>query len=139
MTIFINRHNLVFMNLHGNGTMNTLLTIRGEIIGENVKILSFTVSTCSYLKPCYPGACQAECKCSEGFGGNGCRNCEYTMTYFYFTCFVFTVIILYIGDRRGIVVVVFTTNKTNRHNIAEILLKVASNTITHTHFIYMYI
>ena len=37
MTIFINRHNLVFMNRHGNGTMNTLLTIRGEIIGENVK------------------------------------------------------------------------------------------------------
>ena len=52
------------------------------------------------------------------------------MTYFYFTCFLFTVIILYIGGRRGIVVVGFTTNKTNRHNIAEILLKVVSNTIT---------
>ena len=104
MTIFINRHYLVFMNLHGNGTMNTLLTIRGEIIGENVKILSFTVSTCSYLKPCYPGACNAnsKCECSEGFEGPGCRDCEYTMTYFYFTCFLFTVIILYIGDRRGI-------------------------------------
>ena len=59
------------------------------------------------------------------------------MTYFYFTCFLFTVIILYIGGRR--VVVGFTTNKTNRHNIAEILLKVASNTITQTHFIYIYI
>ena len=38
MTIFINRHKLVFMNLHGNGTMNTLLTIGGEIIGENVTV-----------------------------------------------------------------------------------------------------
>ena len=81
------------------------------------------------MKPCYPGACNAYCECSEGFGGPGCRNCEYTMTYFYFTCLLFTVIILYIGGRRGIVVVGFTTNKTNRHNIAEILLKVASNTI----------
>jgi hypothetical protein len=92
--------------------------------------IAFTVSTCSYLKPCYPGACNANCECSEGFGGTDCRDCEYAMTYFYFTCFLFTVTILYIGGRRGIVVVGFTTNKTNRHNIAEILLKVASNTIT---------
>ena len=36
MTTFITRHNLVFVNLHGNDTINTLLTLRGEI-GENVK------------------------------------------------------------------------------------------------------
>ena len=37
MTTFINRHNLVFVIFHGNGTMNTLLILGGEIIGENVK------------------------------------------------------------------------------------------------------
>ena len=106
------------MNLHCNGTMNTLLTIRGEIISENVKILSFTVSTCSHSKPCYPGACNAnsKCKCSEGFGGYGCRNCEYTMTYFYFTCFLFTVIILYKGGRHGIVVVGFKRIKLSQYS-----------------------
>ena len=61
------------------------------------------------------------------------------MTYFYFTCFLFTVIILYIGGRRGGVVVGFTTNETDRNDTTAILLKVASNTITLTHYIYIYI
>jgi len=43
------------------------------------------------------------------------------MTYFYFTCFLFTVIILYIGARHGRVVVVFTTNETDRHHITAII------------------
>ena len=30
-------YNLLFVILHGNGTMNTLLTLGDEIIGENVK------------------------------------------------------------------------------------------------------
>jgi len=48
------------------------------------------------------------------------------MTYFYFTCFLFIVIILYIGGCHGGVVVVFTANETNRNDTTAILLKVAS-------------
>jgi hypothetical protein len=48
------------------------------------------------------------------------------MTYFYFTCFLFIVIILYIGGCPGGVVVGFTTNETDRNDTTAILLKVAS-------------
>ena len=38
------------------------------------------------------------------------------MTYFYFTCFLFTVIILYKGGRHGIVVVGFKRIKLSQYS-----------------------